>query len=103
MLLSHGTNIRWLTGFGGTLGWVVIGPDRLALVTDGRYRDRAAADLEAAGLDADLVVRTVRSELAEALVTTASGSASILAEAQHVSHSAWEDLAGQLPIEPAGG
>jgi Xaa-Pro aminopeptidase len=103
MLLSHRTNIRWLTGFGGSLGWVVIGPDRLALVTDGRYRDRAAADLEAGGLDADLVVRTVRSELSEALVATASGPASILAEAQHVSHAAWEDLAGQLPIEPAGG
>jgi Xaa-Pro aminopeptidase len=103
MLLSHRTNIRWLTGFGGSLGWVVIGPDRLALVTDGRYRDRAAADLEAGGLDADLVVRTVRSELSEALVQTASGSASILAEAQHVSHAAWEDLAGQLPIEPADG
>ena len=103
MLLSHRTNIRWLTGFGGSLGWVVIGPDRLALVTDGRYRDRAAADLDAAGLDADLVVRTVRAELAEALVSTASGPASILAEAQHVSHAAWEDLADELPIEPAGG
>jgi Xaa-Pro aminopeptidase len=103
MLLSHPTNIRWLTGFGGSLGWIVIGPDRLALVTDGRYRDRAAADLEAGGLDADLVVRTVRAELAEALVSTASGPPSILAEAQHVTHAAWEDLAGQLPIEPAGG
>ena len=103
MLLSHGTNIRWLTGFGGSLGWIIIGPERLALVTDGRYRDRAAADLDAAGLDAELVVRTVRAQLADAVVATATGPSSILAEAQHVSHAAWDDLAGKLPIEPAGG
>ena len=66
MVLSHRTNIRWLTGFGGSLAWVV---DRCAsgwcFVTDGRYRDRAAADLAANGLangaiGAELEVRTKR-------------------------------------------
>ena len=52
MVLSHATNIRWLTGFGGSLAWVVIDRERLVFVTDGRYRDRAAADLAANGLDA---------------------------------------------------
>ena len=37
MVLSHATNIRWLTGFGGSLAWVVLDGDRLVLVTDGRY------------------------------------------------------------------
>ena len=47
-VVSTPSNIRWLTSFGGSLGWVVVGrPD--ALVTDGRYAERAAADLAAAG------------------------------------------------------
>jgi len=103
MLLSHRTNIRWLTGFGGSLGWVVIGPDRFTLVTDGRYGDRAAGDLADAGLDAELVVRTSRPELAEAVTSAALGSGTVLAEAEHVSHAGWGDLAEQFPIEPAGG
>jgi Xaa-Pro aminopeptidase len=102
MLLSHRTNIRWLTGFGGSLGWVVVGPDRFALVTDGRYRDRAAADLARGGLDADLVVRTNRAELADALDAAAGGTDTVLAEAQHISHREWTELASRLPIAPAG-
>lgn len=110
MVLSHGANIRWLTGFGGSLAWVVVGSRRLVFVTDGRYRDRVAADLDAAGLTdaigAELEVRTSRPELADALVQVASGVAggvTVLAEAEHVSHGAWTALAERLPIEPAGG
>lgn len=103
MLLSHGTSIRWLTGFGGSLGWVVIGPERLVLLTDGRYADRATADIEAGGIDAELVVRTTRPELADAVVAEATGPDVVLAEAEHVSHASWSELASQLPITPAGG
>lgn len=103
MVLSHHINIGWLTGFSGTSGWVVIGPDRFALITDGRYRDRAAADLADAGLDAELVVRPTRSEVADAVVACAAGAGTVLAEAEHLSHAAWGDLADEVPIEPAGG
>lgn len=104
MLLSHGTNIRWLTGFGGSLGWVVVGPARLVLVTDGRYRDRAAADLATAGLDAVLEVRTDRKQLGATVVTIAAADGgAVLAEADHVSHASWAKLAEDLAIEPAGG
>ena len=34
LVVSTPSNIRWLTSFGGSLGWVIIGPDRFALVTD---------------------------------------------------------------------
>jgi Xaa-Pro aminopeptidase len=105
MILSHTTNIRWLTGFGGSLGWVVIDPQRLVLLTDGRYRDRAAADLAGAGLDADLEVHTQRPELTAAMVSIANagdGSRPVLAEAEHLSHAMWTVLAEKLTLEPAG-
>jgi Xaa-Pro aminopeptidase len=106
MLLSHATNVRWLTGFGGSLSWVVIGPERLVLLTDGRYRDRAQADLDAAGLDADLEIRRTRPELAAAVIAAAAavaGGRPVLAEAEHVSHAAWNALAEKLAIEPSDG
>jgi Xaa-Pro aminopeptidase len=101
MVLSHATNIRWLTGFGGSLGWVVIGPSRFVLVTDGRYRDRAAAELDAAGLDAEIDVRLKRPELLDAVVAAADGP--VLAEADHLSHAMWSALAEHLSLEPSGG
>ena len=109
MVLSHATNIRWLTGFGGSLAWVVIDAARLIFVTDGRYRDRAAADLAANGLDhgglgTELEVRTKRPELIDAMVDAASaGGGTVLAEADHLSHAAWSALAERLSLEPAGG
>ena len=103
MVLSHGTNIRWLTGFGGSLAWLVIGPERFALLTDGRYRDRAIADLDAAGLNTDVIVRATRPDLADALVATVAGPGAVLAEADHLSHAAWGSLAERFAIEPAGG
>ena len=95
MVLSHATNIRWLTGFGGSLAWVVIDDDRLVLLTDGRYAERAAADLAAngladGGLGTELEVRTKRPELVDAMVAAASATgAPVLAEAEHLSHAAW--------------
>ena len=109
MVLSHTTNIRWLTGFGGSLAWVVIDGARLIFVTDGRYCDRAAADLAANGLDGggvgtELEARTKRPELIDAMVDAASADGgTVLAEAEHLSHAAWTDLAERLSLEPAGG
>jgi len=105
-IVSNPTNIRWLTGFGGSLGWVVVGAERAVLVTDGRYEERAAADLAAAGLDGviELEVRYQRPEVVDAVVeaATALGGGPVLAEDAHLTHAAWLGLAGRLELEPAG-
>ncbi len=38
-------NLRWLTGFGGTSGLAIVGPDRRSFVTDFRYAERAAREV----------------------------------------------------------
>ena len=82
MVLSHSTNIRWLTGFGGSLAWVVLDSDRLVLITDGRYGERAAADLAANGLDdalgVELEVRTKRPELTDTVVAAAAAAGGVV-------------------------
>ena len=40
-------NIRWLTGFGGTSGFAVVGAERREFLTDFRYTERAAAEVAA--------------------------------------------------------
>jgi Xaa-Pro aminopeptidase len=39
-------SIRWLTGFAGTSGLAVVGPDARVFITDFRYTDRAAGEVE---------------------------------------------------------
>ena len=42
LVVTSSTNIRYLTGFTGSAGVVVITDSDMALITDGRYRDQAA-------------------------------------------------------------
>lgn len=55
VLVVDPLDIRWLTGFSGSAGVVVLSP-RPALVVDGRYADQAASQLAVAGCVADVVV-----------------------------------------------
>jgi Xaa-Pro aminopeptidase len=103
LLVSTLSNIRWLTGYGGDFGWVVVAPDRVTLVTDGRYAERATADLARAGVVADVVAARTRPELRELVVATAGTAGTVLAEATHLSHAAWTDFARDLALEPDDG
>jgi Xaa-Pro aminopeptidase len=49
LLILNGTNIRYLTGFTGGEGALLIGPDRVELLVDGRYTTQAA--LETSGFE----------------------------------------------------
>ncbi len=46
MLVTHLVNVRYLTGFGGTNGACVCGPDTRLFLTDFRYTERAEAEVE---------------------------------------------------------
>lgn len=106
LIVSTPSNIRWLTSFGGSLGWVVVGPRHCALVTDGRYHERAVADVTAAGLADVVEVLTARTrpELRELVVAQAErGGGVVHAEAGDLTHAAWLDLARDLELTPDPG
>ena len=46
LLVTDLTNIRYLTGFGGTNGACIAGPEELIFLSDFRYADRAAEEVE---------------------------------------------------------
>jgi Xaa-Pro aminopeptidase len=102
LIVSTPANIRWLTGFGGTSGWVVIGPEVFALVTDARYGQRAAATLATAGVEAEVRVGS-RAEIRAHVVAAAAGRGPVVAEADHLTYAGWSDLAADLALEPDGG
>ena len=57
LLVTHLVNVRYLTGFTGSAGLLLVLPDDVLLTTDGRYRDQAADQLGAAGVSARVEVR----------------------------------------------
>ncbi len=62
LLVTSATNVAYLTGFTGSAGMLLVGPDQLVLATDGRYRSQAAEQLEAASVDARLEIGKVAAQ-----------------------------------------
>lgn len=54
-LISNPVNLRYLTGFTGSSGWLFCGLDRMILVTDGRYEQQVGEEVPG-GLGMELVV-----------------------------------------------
>jgi Xaa-Pro aminopeptidase len=46
LLVTHLVNVRYLSGFGGTNGACICGPDRRLFLTDFRYSERATEEVE---------------------------------------------------------
>ena len=62
LVVTNLTNVRYLTGFTGSAGLVVVTPDRAVLVTDGRYADQAPAQTAAAGVAIDIEVSSAEQD-----------------------------------------
>jgi Xaa-Pro aminopeptidase len=70
LLVTNLTNIRYLTGFTGSAGLVAVPADEtgeVVFVTDGRYGDQAAEELDHAGVAARIEVGTTNAAQQEAL------------------------------------
>ena len=59
-VFTEPANVRWLTGFTGSNGAVVVGAVDAVLVTDGRYAEQAPAQLGEAGCSGDVEVLIAR-------------------------------------------
>jgi Xaa-Pro aminopeptidase len=102
LLVTTAANLRWLTGFTGSAGVLLVGADRALLATDGRYRIQAADQLAASGV-ADQVDLSIGGVLAqrEDLVAGAAGAMAVGLEAGDVTWSAattWESVLDPLPV-----
>jgi Xaa-Pro aminopeptidase len=90
LLVTNPANIRYLTGFTGSSGRVLVLTDGAVLVTDARYEERAAEEMRNVGCSARLVIlRTVAEQ--DAYLTEAIISAGVLKLGLEASHVSWHD------------
>jgi Xaa-Pro aminopeptidase len=99
LLLTDLVDVRWLTGFTGSHGWVVLTADDLVVGTDGRYDERARA--ETAGAGATVVAETNRARLHERLVEALRSARSVALDPATTTHADWVRLAGDLTLQAA--
>ncbi len=91
-------DVRWLTGFSGSNGWVVVTPEDVILGTDGRYGDRAAAETDGSG--ASVIAETSRVRLHERLVESVAGCRTVGLDPASATQSVWTSLAADLALSP---
>lgn len=94
LVVTDLTNVRWLTGFTGSAGVLVVRPHDLVLVTDGRYQEQAADQLAAAGVTAEL---DITRDTAPRLAAIVDGTARVGLEADHVTWDTQQRWADTLP------
>ncbi len=44
-LVAHGPNVRYLSGFSGSSGWLIVLPEETGLITDFRYEEQAVDEV----------------------------------------------------------
>ncbi len=88
LLVTRMVNIRYLTGFTGSSALLLVRPDDLVFVTDGRYRDQSALELGAAGVDARIRIGRTAGSQKEYLQEEVAGVARLGLEASSVSWAA---------------
>jgi Xaa-Pro aminopeptidase len=83
LLVTNLTNIRYLTGFSGSAGMLLVLPDANVLVTDGRYATQSAEQLAAAGVEARIEIGNQPAQK-EKTSSAARGIARLGLDAAHV-------------------
>ncbi|MDH3681505.1 MAG: Xaa-Pro peptidase family protein [Acidimicrobiia bacterium] len=95
LVVTKPANVRWLTGFTGSNGQLVVTADELIAITDGRYREQIAAELDASGVTATVEVTTT--EVGDILARAAPSGARLGLESQHVTWKQHDQFAAWLP------
>lgn len=94
LIVSNLANVRYLTGYAGSNGAVVVGPESAAFLTDFRYV--TASEPIRAFMDVRLAEREALRFAAEHLDELAPGAARVAFEAPHMTVAAHTMLAGEL-------
>jgi Xaa-Pro aminopeptidase len=95
LVVTHLTNVRYLTGFSGSAGLLVVLPDEVLFVTDGRYREQAGEQLGASGVEARIEVRASAADQRGVVTGASRGVTTIGLEAEHVSWAREREFASE--------
>ncbi len=98
LLVTSLVNVRWLTGFTGSAGVLVVGSARVVLATDGRYRTQSADQVAAAGVAdvVDIAVGGLEDQAAAIVAAVSPEGSRVGFEATQLTVSAHEQWATRL-------
>ena len=88
-------NIRWLTGFTGSAGTLIVRNDEMVFVTDGRYGEQARAQFATSGASARVVVGSSATALREATEQALGSSSGVGIDPSELTHAQFEAVRGQ--------
>jgi Xaa-Pro aminopeptidase len=95
-------NVRYLTGFAGSAGVLVVTADGALLTTDGRYRTQSSEQVDQSGAEVEITIGGVADQR-RAVTAFLSGRPRVGLEADNVSWSSqlvWADLLGAVELVP---
>jgi Xaa-Pro aminopeptidase len=104
LLVTHAVNVRYLTGFTGSSGAVLISPRHAILISDSRYEEQIKE--ECPGLDVHIRPHTKTLTDATAEVLTKSGLKTVGIESDHLSVGTMallQDKAAKTTFAPLAG
>lgn len=93
LLVTKLVNIRYLCGFTGSAALLLVLPDHLVFVSDGRYGEQATEQLAAAGVDARIEISGTEQQ--RIVSAAAAGVGRLGLEADHVSWAAQRRYAAE--------
>lgn len=102
MIVASAVNRRYLSGFSGTSGALLLSAERAALLTDFRYQEQAPQ--QAAGFEVVIHGPDMKAKIKEVLESW--GVSRLLFEDSHVTyaeHAAWAEALAPIRLAPAGG
>ncbi|MCP3987634.1 MAG: M24 family metallopeptidase [Actinomycetia bacterium] len=95
MIVTKSENVRWLTGFTGSNGRLVVTHDAFIAITDGRYREQITNQLDQAGVAATIEITTT--EVGDILAAAIAPQARVGLEANHVTWKDKDQMVSWLP------
>lgn len=87
LVVTSLVNVRYLTGFTGSAALLAVLPDRMAVVTDGRYAEQVADEVARAGAEADVRIGQTGEKQRIALAGALEGAGKVGLEADNVTWS----------------
>ena len=99
LLVVDINNIRWLTGFTGSAGTLIVRPDDMVLVVDGRYGDQAREQIRNSGANCGVVEGRSAVALREALANATKSIAIVHFDSGELTVGQLENMTEQLSSE----
>ncbi|MFM9094679.1 MAG: aminopeptidase P family N-terminal domain-containing protein, partial [Acidimicrobiaceae bacterium] len=99
LLVVDLNNIRWLTGFTGSAGTLIVRPDDMVLVVDGRYGDQAREQIKNSGANCEVIEGRSAVALREALANATKSVKVVHFDSAELTVGQLENMTDQLSSE----